>query len=309
MTRTRMGLFLALAAAVISGFAVYANSYGVRAFGDATVYTTAKNLVAAIVLTAVVALAGKRANGEGFTRPAGPAQWAGLAVVAVIGGSVPFILFFSGLARVSGTSVAFIQKTLVVWVALLAVPVLRERLGTRHVVAIGALVWGQAVLGHGLRAIPLSSGTAMIGAATLLWAVETVVVKRLLGSLSALTVGAARMGLGTLILISYTLITTKWSTLTAIGWHQWSWAISTGLILAAYVATWFAALARAAAIDVTAVLVAGAIITALLQGGPAVVWAGIALIAAGTIAVLVTGYRTVPGRATGPSRAAEGAVS
>ncbi len=34
--RTRAGLALALAAAVISGFAVYTNSYGVRAFGDAT---------------------------------------------------------------------------------------------------------------------------------------------------------------------------------------------------------------------------------------------------------------------------------
>ncbi|HLK00285.1 MAG TPA: DMT family transporter, partial [Streptosporangiaceae bacterium] len=276
---------------------VYTNSYGVRAFGNATVYTTAKNLVAAIVLAAVLALAGKRAGGEGFTRPAGPAQWAGLAVVAVIGGSVPFILFFSGLARVSGTSAAFIQKTLVIWVALLAVPALRERLGVWHVAAIGALVWGEAVLGHGLRAIPLSSGTAMIGAATLLWAVETVVVKRLLGSLSALTVGTARMGLGALILIGYTLITTKWSTLTAIGWHQWSWAIGTGLILAAYVGTWFAALARAGAIDVTAVLVAGAIITALLQGGTAVVWTGIALIAAGTLAVLLTGYRAVLPRA------------
>ena len=87
MIRTRAGFCLALTAAVISGFAVYANSYGVRAFGNATVYTTAKNLVAAIVLAAVLALAGKRAGAEGFTRPAGPAQWAGLAVVAVIGGS------------------------------------------------------------------------------------------------------------------------------------------------------------------------------------------------------------------------------
>ena len=299
MIRTRAGFCLALTAAVISGFAVYANSYGVRAFGNATVYTTAKNLVAAIVLAAVLALAGKRAGAEGFTRPAGPAQWAGLAVVAVIGGSVPFILFFSGLARVSGTSAAFIQKTLVVWVALLAVPVLRERLGVWHVAAIAALIWGQAVLGHGLHAIPLSSGTAMIGAATLLWAVETVVVKRLLGSLSALTVGTARMGLGALILIGYTLITTRWSTLAAIGWHQWSWAIGTGLILAAYVGTWFAALARAGAIDVTAVLVAGAIITALLQGGTAVVWTGIALIAAGTLAVLLLGYRAAPRRVAG----------
>jgi hypothetical protein len=45
--RTRQGLALALAAAVISRFAVYTNACGVRAFGSATVYTTSKNLVAA----------------------------------------------------------------------------------------------------------------------------------------------------------------------------------------------------------------------------------------------------------------------
>ena len=49
--------------------------------------------------------------------------------VGVIGGSVPFVLFFEGLARAEATQASFIQKTLVIWVALLAVPLLRERFG------------------------------------------------------------------------------------------------------------------------------------------------------------------------------------
>ena len=53
----------------------------------------------------------------------------GCSRVAVVGGSVPFVLFFEGLARAEATQAAFIQKTLVVWVALLAVPLLHERLG------------------------------------------------------------------------------------------------------------------------------------------------------------------------------------
>ncbi len=57
--RTRQGYILALTAAVISGFAVYVNSSGVPAFGNATVYTTAKNLVAAVVLAAALAVAGR----------------------------------------------------------------------------------------------------------------------------------------------------------------------------------------------------------------------------------------------------------
>jgi drug/metabolite transporter (DMT)-like permease len=265
--KTRQRPALALAAAVISGFAVYTNADGVRAFGSATVYTTAKNLVAAIVLAAALAAASRRLPREGLTRPRGAVQWGGLAAVAVVGGSVPFILFFEGLARVSSADAAFIQKTLVVWVALLAVPLLGERIGPWHVAVIAGLVWGQAILGGGVGGIRFGSGEAMIFAATLLWAVETIIARRLLRGLSALTVATARMGGGVVILIGYTLATTRWKTLAAIGWHQWSWAIGTGLILAAYVAAWYAALARAGAIDVTALLVPGAIITALLQSG------------------------------------------
>ncbi len=302
--RTRAGLALALAAAVISGFSVYINSYGVRAWGSATggaaAYTTAKNLVAAIVVIAAVAVAGSRAQAHGLTRPRRRKDWAGLAAVAVIGGSVPFVLFFQGLARVSSSNAAFIQKTLVIWVALLAVPLLRERLGLWHVAAIAGLVWGQALLGGGAGGIGTGAGEAMIFAATLLWAAETIVASRLLRGMSALTVATARMGGGTVILIGYTLATTKWSVLTAAGWHQWSWAVATGVILAAYVGTWYAALARAAAIDVTALLVPGAIITALLQSGSTALaprWPGLVLVAAGGAVVLVAARKKDKGPA------------
>lgn len=288
--RTRAGLALALTAAVISGFAVYTNSFGVRAFGSATVYTTAKNLVAAVALGIALAAVVSRERRLSRARPAGPhglAQWAGLAAIAVIGGSVPFLLFFNGLARVSSANAAFIQKTLVVWVALLAVPLLRERLTGWHVAAIGGLVCGQVLLGGGIGGIiggiGAGAGQAMILAATLLWAAETVLARRLLRGLPALTVAVARMAGGGVVLIAYTLATAGWRTLAAVGWHQWSWAIATGLILAAYVATWYAALARAAAIDVTALLVPGAIITALLQSGTvdlAPRWPGLVLVAA-----------------------------
>ena len=294
--RIRPGYALALAAAVISGFAVYTNSYGVRAFGNATVYTTAKNLVAAVVIAAAIAVA-RRAPRAGFTRPRGPAQWAGLAAIAVVGGSVPFILFFEGLARVESADAAFIQKTLVIWVALLAVPLLRERVSAWHVAAIAALMLGLAFLGGGVSGIRPGSGELMILAATLLWAVETVIARKLLARQSMLTVATARMGGGAVILVGYTLATTSWHALAAIGWHQWSWAIATGLILAAYVATWYAALARAGAIDVTALLVPAAIITALLQAGSkplAPQWTGLLLVAAGAALVLLAARKSRP---------------
>ena len=127
LTRTRRtGLMLALLTAVISGFAIFLNSYGVKAVGNATVYTTAKNVVAALVLCAVVAAG--RTRGVTVSRPQGRGQWWGLVAIGVIGGSVPFVLFFEGLARASSTQAAFLNKTLVLWVALLAVVILKERL-------------------------------------------------------------------------------------------------------------------------------------------------------------------------------------
>ena len=52
----RIGIGLALAAAVISGFSVYVNAQAVRAFGDPLLYTTIKNLIAAVGLLALVSL-------------------------------------------------------------------------------------------------------------------------------------------------------------------------------------------------------------------------------------------------------------
>src|SRR5262249_3622330 len=106
----------------------------------------------------------------------------------------------------------------------------------------------------------------------------------LLRDLSALTVASVRLGVGVVILSGWTLATHAHA-LTAAGWHQWSWALATGLILAANVGATYAALARIGAIDVTAIGVSGAIITALLQGTPD--WAGVALVAAGPALALL----------------------
>jgi hypothetical protein len=71
---------------------------------------------------------------------------------------------------------------------------------------------------------------------------------------------------------------------------QLRWIVVSGLLLTGYVATWYAALARAQAVDVTAVLVFGAVITALLSGavdGVSVSLAGTALVTTG-VAVVAT---------------------
>ncbi len=261
MTR-RSGVGLALVAVVVSGVAVFVNAYGVKAVGNATVYTTAKNLVAALLLGAVFAVTrSRRPESLPRARPT-RGQVAGLVAMG-IGGSVPFVLFFEGLLRASSVHAAFLHKTLVVWVALLAVPLLKERLGWAHGVAIALLVLGQAVLVGGVTE-SFGVGEAMVLAATVLWAVETVVAKWLLGGLSPWTVGAARMGLGSLALLAWVALRGQLDALLGLDAASWGWVLLTGTVLAGYVGLWLAALARAQAVDVTAVLVLGAVVTAVL---------------------------------------------
>jgi drug/metabolite transporter (DMT)-like permease len=258
-TRTT-GVALALISAVISGISIYVNGLGVKHFSDAAVYTTAKNGVAGLLLLAAFLFVRPQR-----TLPVAPKRAAiPLLVVAIIGGSVPFVLFFEGLARAQSTQAAFIQKTLVIWVALLAVPFLRERFRWPHALAIGLLLVGQAWLAGKAGHLAFGTGEGMILAATLLWAVEIVYVKRLMQSFDPQLLATARMALGAVLLIGWVLISGKAHQLLSISGLQWRWVLLTGVLLTGYVGTWYAALARAQAIDVTAMLVFGAIITALL---------------------------------------------
>ena len=299
MSTRATGIALALATATISGFAVFLNGYAVKRFEDATAYTTAKNGVAAVLLILLAVPVLTRAGSEGAAapRPRTRRHWLGLVAVGVVGGSVPFVLFFEGLSRASSTEAAFIHKTLVIWVALLAVPLLGERLSWAHWAAIALLIAGQAVLVGDAGTVTVGSGELMIFGATLLWSVEVVVVKRLLASLASPTLAAARLGIGLVVLLGFVVLSGRWDELTGYGTEQWGWALLTGVILTGYVATWYAALARAQAVDVTAVLVLAAIVTALLNAGYAAASLdvlGLGLIAAGGALIALRALRPTP---------------
>ena len=267
MRHRRAGIGLAFVAACISGVSVFLNSFALREFGDPILYTTAKNLVAAaIVLAAGVSLSAARSS-VGLTLPRTRREQVGLIAVGVVGGGIAFALFFQGLAQTSSTSAAFVQKTLVIWVAVLAVAFLRERFSLVHLAAIALLVGGQAAASGGLGPFLFDGGELMVLAATLLWAVEVVIAKPLLRGLSPLTVASARLGIGVAVLVALALASGAGGQLAAVTLQAWLWVAVTGVILSAYVVTWYFALSKAGAIDVTAVLVFGAVITAVLGTG------------------------------------------
>jgi drug/metabolite transporter (DMT)-like permease len=150
-------------------------------------------------------------------------------------------------------------------VALLAVPFLGERLGLVQVGALVALLAAQLLVAPP-TGVHWGLGESMIALATLLWAGETVVARRLLVTVPVGVLAVGRLGVGLVVLAGYLVVTgrlAQFGSLTAI---QWAWAIGTGVFLAGYVATWFSALSRAPATVVTSVLVIGAPITAVLAG-------------------------------------------
>jgi len=303
--RRAWGAAIAAATAVVSGVAIFVNAYGVRAWKQAgtssATYTTAKNLITAVVLMALFAALAHfgyqddpppRANGSKGTTTVG------LVAVGVIGGSLPFLLFFEGISRATSTQAALLHKSLLIWVAILAIPLLGERLSGVHWGAIGLIILGQVALTGGIAGLALGSGELMVLAATILWASEVIIAKRLLGAVTPRRVAIWRMGLGSAILVVFIVITGQIGQLAALGGREWLIVLGTSVVLAAYVASWYTALARAQAVDVTAVLVLGALVTAGLRYGfggvtlPSVV--GLGLLAAGTALLVWHGLRQRP---------------
>ena len=80
------------------------------------------------------------------------------------------------------------------------------------------------------------------------------------------------MGIGLVVLVGYLALSGKLGVLAGLGATQWAWVLLTGVVLAGYVGTWFAALQRAPASVVASVLVLGAVVTgaltAISKGAP-----------------------------------------
>lgn len=279
--RPYSGIVVAALTALISGVSVFVNSEGVHAIAPPSVYTTAKNLVATVVLAAAF-LIGTRLSlhprtalrrfvsppeggREGRSRTRfGLGRWLGLAYVGVVGGGIAFVLFFDGLARTTAVPAAFLHDGLVVWVALLAVPLLHERLTAWNVIAIALLMTGQVVVLGGVGHLAVSHGELLVLLATWLWAIEVVVSKWLLADTAPGSLALVRMGVGSLVLLFDLALTGELGRLFGLSLTQLAWAGATGILLAGYVGTWMTALSRARAVDVTSVLVGSTIVTSLL---------------------------------------------
>jgi len=143
---------------------------------------------------------------------------------------------------------------------------LKEKISALQILAIGIL-FGANVMVGGFKGFGFSTGELMIMAATILWAIETVIAKKVLTAVDPDIVTGARMGIGSLILFSFSLATNPntISSLVSLSLTQYFWLILTALALFAYVSIWYRTLKLASAITVTAILVASTLVTNILS--------------------------------------------
>lgn len=240
----------AFLAAIISGVSLFLNKFAVGTFSDPLVFTALKNSIVGIAIISLILMSGKWKLIKNLTKK----DLLNLLAIGIIGGAIPFYLFFTGLSQIPAVNGAIIQKTLVIWVAILAVPLLKEKLTFTNILAVGFLFAGNLVIG-GFNKFSYSTGEIMVLTATLFWAVETIFIKKI--NLDPDIVMAARMGFGSLILLSVAPIT-------SLSVNQFSWLGLTAILLFAYVFCWLRALKQAPAITVTSILVLSTLITNLL---------------------------------------------
>lgn len=253
---------LALVTALVSGVSVFINSYGVRRVPDPFVFTTAKNVIVAALLIAGIVAVTRWSEFRALDR----IGWLKLVSLGAVGGGVPFLMFFYGLSKADAPTAAFMHKTLFIWVAVLAVPLLGERVGRLQAFALALLVIGNLALGNRPARWSLGEAEMFTLGATLIWAVEAVLARRYLANgLSTPVAAAGRMGFGAVVMLSYVAVTGRLGTMAEMDASQWGWVLLTAAFLGAYVLSYYSALKAAPAVMVSSVLVVGSVITAGLH--------------------------------------------
>ena len=254
----KKGIMLVFATAIISGVSIFVNSYGVKET-DSSVYAFMKNFIVALLLLAFILGIGLKEEIKKLSRK----QWTQLAIIVLIGGSIPFLLFFKGLSLTSAAGASFVHKTMFIWIFILAALFLKEKIKKEYILA-GALLLAGNLLLLKISSVSFDTGAFLVFLATLFWAVESVVSKHILKEIPPRVVMWARMFFGSLVILFFLIFTGQAALLAKLNLQQISWAMITGAVLLGYVATWYSGLKYIKVSEAAVILALGSPITTLL---------------------------------------------
>jgi len=258
----KKGIYFAFLTAFISGVSNFVNKIAVDVIKPPLIFTAEKNALVGLLIIGILTLSFKWKKIKNLTGK----QIFYLVLIGIIGGSLPFYLFFTGLSQIPAINGAIINKTLVIWVAILAVPFLKEKISPLQIAAVLLLFYSNLIIG-GFTKFQFSQGELFVLIATILWAIEHVLAKKILPSVDPDIVTGARMGFGSLILLSAAAITAPAALVRsfALSSTQMFWLVTTVVLLLGYVTTWYRALRFAPVTVVASILVSATLITNVLS--------------------------------------------
>ncbi len=256
----KKGIFFALITAFISGFSIFYNKLVIIKGIDPLIFNIIKNGGVALILSLLLI---SKSNIKSFTSLS-RSHWMKLILIGIIGGSLPFVLFFEGLKIVSAADANLVHKSLFIWTAFLAIPILGEKLNIWQIVGYTIVAIGNIII-FGLSGIGINSGILMIFTSTLLWSVESIIVKIALKEIDYKIVAWGRMFIGCFMLIVIALMQNKLILLTKLSSGQIIPIFTSIILLSLYVVTLFKALKFAPVTLVTSILIIATPITNILS--------------------------------------------
>jgi len=255
--KTKKGFLFVLATAGISGFSIFLNKFGV-AINDPYIFAGIKNILVGIFFVGIVMLLNKHSLNEISKK-----QWMLLAIVGLIGGAIPFLMFFKGLSITLAVKAGFIHKSMFLIVAMLSAIFLKNRHNKYVSLGVLSLVIGNALFLN-IKPQALNVGDLLVLGAVLLWSIEIILSKRLLVDLSVSVVAGSRMFFGSIFIWLFLIISGKAVLVSSLNMQQWSWVGITAVLLIGYVMTFYSGLKYVSPVEATSVLALGAPITAIL---------------------------------------------
>lgn len=258
--RTKKGILFALIAALISGISIYYNKVFALKGLDPVVFNVYKNGGVGVILTLLLMQSGQITKITRLPRK----DWLKFLSVGLIGGSIPFVLFFTALAKIPAINANLIQKTLFIWAGLLAIVFLKERIKLWQIIGYALIIWANLFIG-GFRGFTFNSFEGLVVIATWLWAIENIIVKKLMIQYNSLFLAWSRMTIGAIILLVLVLLQGKATLLGALSIQQVPILLGSIGLLSLYILSWYKALSLAPVTAVTAVLVLATPITNLIE--------------------------------------------
>lgn len=233
------GIALVLLTVLVSGVSNFVNFKAVQGT-NVDAWIAVRNSVVALLLVPPALLLGRGLRTR-LTR----ADWVRLAMIGLVGGAVPFLLYFHGFQMALGqggaAAASLGYRSLFLMATVLGVVFLRERIPRRFALAAALLLGGNVLL-LALSGPIWTDGTLYVLLATAMWAGEYTMSKRALRTLPSGTVGLGRMGFGAVFLLAYLGLTGQASSIAGYHGADWVSLSLSALLLFTFVATWYAGL-------------------------------------------------------------------